>query len=460
MVFWFSQSAFTVAGTTIEAKIFASKQGITRVSIPPVGEIRAKTHKLPVGIEISVDRVTVGQMQRLASSNFSKQDLIEQAESELTRAGRRLAVRLLALAALGGLAAGLLLPGRNWQRVLVATLIGMVAVAVPGFIVVKSYDVKAWRQPKYSGMLATAPWLLGTIEEKLDDMDTFRAELRTLARNLHEFYARIEDWQPVNLGNGTIKVLHVSDIHNNPAALDLVGQVAKDFHIDMIIDTGDLTDLGTPMEASLISHVGSLGVPYVFVPGNHDSDAVIATLKTQKNVRVVDNGVVKVKGLSIFGAAEPAAYRLNSVPTNGVRLNDFAAEVGAGYRKLASRPDIVIVHRADEAKELIGLAPLILSGHTHQATLKAVNGTLEDDAGSTGAAGIRTFEEEAGVPYSLKIIYFAKRTKKATAVDSLTFSGVTRNFILERHLVAKDSEELKNSAAPKNLNISLQQSYR
>jgi len=454
LVFWFGQSAFLVAGTTIEARIFPAKQGITQISLPPLGEIRAQTHKLPVGIAVSIERVTVGQMRRLASPDFSQEELMKQAETELTEAARRFAVRLLILAALGGLAAGLVLPGRNVKRALAAALVGLITVAVPGYFVIKGYDIKAWRQPRYSGMLATAPWLLGTLEEKINDFDAFRAELRVLARNLHEFYAKIDGWEPVKLGSDKLKVLHVSDIHNNPAALDLIGQVVRDFHVDVIIDTGDLTDLGTPMEASLVSRVGSLGVPYVFVPGNHDSESVLTALRAQSNVIIADNKVVTVKGLKIFGAAEPAAYQFDARPATGLKLAEFSQRLAAQYKEFGVKPDAVAVHSIVQAEQLIGLAPLILTGHTHQPSLKMVNGTLIDNVGTTGAAGLRTFEVKEGVPYSLKLLYFAKRPKKVIAVDSLALSGISRDFMLERRLIAGNEGRLKKLPASGSLNLS------
>ena len=371
-------------------------------------------------------------------------------------ASRRFVARLLALAALGGLAAGLALPGRSARRALAGALIGLVTVAVPGLVVVKTYDLKAWRQPKYTGMLATAPWLLGTLEEKLNDLDAFRAEIRNLARNLHEFYSKVDGWQPVKLGNGTVKVLHVGDVHNNPAALDLIAQVVRDFRVDLIVDTGDLTDLGTPIEATLVSRVGSLGVPYVFVPGNHDSSSVQSELRSRPNVKIVDDGVVEIEGLRILGAAEPAAYQFTAEPVTGRRLAEFSRRVAARYNALAAPPQIVAVHSIEQAKALIGDAPLILTGHTHQSSLTRKKGTVIDDVGTTGAAGMRNFKVKEGPPYSLKVLYFSERSKKLLAVDSLTLSAASRDFALERRLIAGSRDGLKKAPASASLNLSWQ----
>ncbi len=453
-VFWFGQSSYQVAGTTLEAKIFPSKQGITRITVPPLGEMRAQTHKVPFGISISIERVTMTQVRRLASADVSQGELINEAEKGLGEASRDFAVRLLILAALGGLMAGLILPGRSWKRAIIALLIGMLALAIPGLMIIKTYDVKAWRQPKFTGMLTAAPWLIGTLEDKMSDLDAFRTEMRGLAGNLYQFYDKVSSWEPVELGNGTLKVLHVSDIHNNPAAMDLIEQVVRDFHVDLIIDTGDLTDLGTPIEADLIGRVAKLKIPYVFVPGNHDSESVLETLRSQENVTIIDNNVVKIEGLKIFGASEPVAHEFNAEPATGEKLNEFTNQVFKRFQALKSEPDIVAIHSIAHAQKLVGSASLILTGHTHKPSLKVEGGTVIDDVGTTGAAGVRHFREEEGMPYSLKLLYFTEKSKNLIAVDSLALSGVSRDFILERRLMEQEQKETKNSSATGNLNVS------
>ena len=69
----------------------------------------------------------------------------------------------------------------------------------------------------------------------------------------------------------TIRVLFVSDLHLNPAAWDVIRSVAKQFDVDMIVDSGDLTDHGSAPENAYVDQIATLGAPYVWVRGNHDS---------------------------------------------------------------------------------------------------------------------------------------------------------------------------------------------
>ena len=60
-----------------------------------------------------------------------------------------------------------------------------------------------------------------------------------------------------------------SDLHNNIVAIPILERTAAK---GPVFFPGDLTDRGSPVEASVVSRVIKTGSPFVFVPGNHDSD--------------------------------------------------------------------------------------------------------------------------------------------------------------------------------------------
>jgi predicted phosphodiesterase len=361
----------------------------------------------------------------------------------------------LVLGAIGGLAAGLLLPARNARRAAVGALAGLLAVTGLVAVTARDYDVKAWRQPRYSGMLTAAPWLIDTVEDKLDDFDSFRDEMRQTANNLYAFYTKVDNWESVDLGRKRLKVLHVGDVHNNPVAFDIIREIVRDFHVDLIIDTGDLTDFGTPVETGLVEKIGSLGVPYVFVAGNHDSPPVLEALKQQENVIVAEKDtVVKAAGLRVLGLPEAAAEEFSSTPEETEALRSYSGEAGRYYEGLAVTPDIVAAHEYGQIKALVGLAPAILIGHTHQPSLFVRAGTVVADVGTSGAAGIRNFEVDQDLPYSFKLLYFDDASHDLLAVDSLALSGTSRDFVLERRLIRGTKERLPKRAGSANLDLS------
>ncbi len=452
--FSLSAGSYRVVGTTVEAAVFPAGRGITVLRLPPLGEIEAGTHRLPVGISVSLEKVSVSQAKRLADSGFSQESLLRRVENDLTVLIRRFIIRLLFLGAAGGLFAALILPGRNRKRALLAVAVGVVAVALPAVGVARDYQFEAWRQPRYSGMLTAAPWLIETVEEKLDNFDAFRDEMRRLANNVYTFYAKVDSWEAVDLGSGKLRVLQVGDIHNNPVAFDIMREVVRDFQVDIVVDTGDLTDLGTPMESGLAEKIGALGVPYVFVPGNHDSPSVLEALRKNDNVVVADGRVVKVKGVRILGLVEPAAEVMSAEPTDEARMASLSRNSARRYRALSSEPLLVAAHSIKRAEDLIGKAPVLLVGHTHAPSLTINNGTVIADVGTSGAAGIRNFEVDEDLPYSFKLLHFDRRSRQLKAVDSLAIAGASRDFFLERRLISPDIDRLPKWSRSDNLDIS------
>lgn len=430
----FGQASYQIDGATVSLGIGPALSGSTEVVIPPIGTIAAQTHKTPVKASIGIERVSVDGLKRLADSSLTKQEFFSQTQRQATVAVKRFLARLLFLAAAAGAAASLALSPRSWRRLVLGTVSGLLVMAVLISATFFTYDYQAFRQPKYTGVLTAAPWLISSIEDKLNSLDAFRQDIKQLATNLHYFYARVEKLGPDFNTGGTVRVLHVSDIHDNPAGMELVKQVASDFHANFVIDTGDITDYGTPMEAGLAARVKELGIPYIFVPGNHDSPQVAAELQGLGNVRVVKSGaLVTVDGISILGYPDPFSTTNSTQQSQSPEMSKrYAADLAAIYRHLPVKPDVVAVHEPADADALIGKAKVVLSGHTHQPLVDIRNGTELINAGTSGAAGIRTFKVEQGIPYTLKLLYFQKDPVKLMAIDSITIKGIQREFTLER----------------------------
>src|SRR4051812_1328850 len=66
-----------------------------------------------------------------------------------------------------------------------------------------------------------------------------------------------------------------SDLHNNIVAIPILERTAAK---GPVFFPGDLTDRGSPIEASLTRRVIRTGDPFLFSPGNHDSDQLSRSL--------------------------------------------------------------------------------------------------------------------------------------------------------------------------------------
>lgn len=448
---WINSLNFQIQGLTVNLHAFPALHGATTLEIPPLGEITSKTHTLPLAFKVTVKQLSMSYLTKVAAPTFSLDNFLLAIQQEGKKAIINYIIKLALLAILVNFLLAWLITRRLYWLPLISALLVVSLIIGFALLIKNQYDLSAFRQPRYSGLLTAAPWLVGTVEEKINDFEAFRAEVKQLAANLYNFYSKTGGWSQLdNLEDNTIKLLHVSDIHNNPAAFDLIKQVVKDFKVNFIVDTGDITDLGTPVEAQLISQVESLNMPYFYIAGNHDSTEVINKLSSLKNLTVVSKPQFLSKNkLKILAFPDPAAANGSPEPVAGAQLEYWQKTFYANYQQTATKPDIVASHSVNLIKNLIGQAPVILVGHDHQPTIKMVKKSIIVNAGTTGAAGIRGLNLK-NPPMSLKILYFNKKNQRLLAIDSLTLQPLTNEFFLQRSLIkngAKKSLPIKQSSS-------------
>lgn len=404
----------------------------TRLLIPPVGEIRAATHGGPVSFHITLWSVDMDAVHALLEPDPSPgnapaapipwplaegrrwahlDDLGDALAAAIRRAARDLLLRAAALGLAGGVLGALVVGGWHpLRRWLTAGALGAAAgllLLVPAY---GTYSVRAFSSARYTGIIEAAPWMIETVQEGLGRVEELGSRLRTIAANLYTLFERIDHLGELGLPPADLIVLHVSDLHNNVAALDLVQAVARRFAVDFIIDTGDVTDWATSWEADLAAGVGSLGLPYLITPGNHESPLVVERLRATPNVRVLADELVTVMGLRIYGFSDPGALSPSPRSMTPEEAAARAGHIAAAVAELAEPVDIIAVHNHRVAELLPdGLAQAILFGHNHRLAVDTDRPTVRINAGTTGAAGIRGLQSSEPVPYSLVILYFSRR---------------------------------------------------
>jgi len=298
-------------------------------------------------------------------------------------------------------------PDRRW---LAAGALGAAAGCLLLLPAYATYSVRAFSAARYTGIIEAAPWMIETVQEGLGRVEELGHRLRTIAGNLYTLFERIDHLGDLGLPPADLIVLHGSDLHNNVAALDLVQAVARRFTVDFIIDTGDVTDWATSLEADLAADVGSLGLPYLITPGNHESPLVVERLRATPNVRVLADELVTVMGLRIYGFTDPGASSPSPRAMSPEEAADRARQIAAAVAQLDEPVDIIAVHNHRVAELLPdGLAQAILFGHNHRLAVQTDRPTVRINAGTTGAAGIRGLQSSEPVPYSLVILYFSRR---------------------------------------------------
>jgi predicted MPP superfamily phosphohydrolase len=225
-----------------------------------------------------------------------------------------------------------------------------------------------------------------------------------------------------------VTLLHVSDLHLNPAGFDLVEQVVGQFDVDGVLDTGDITDWGSSSESRLITAVGDLEVPYVFIRGNHDSAGTAEVIAEQENGTVLDYSGTEVAGIGVVGAPDPR-FAPDRVTGEESFSEETMEETGARLAEVADdldpSPVIAMVHHPSQVPALDGVVPVVLAGHTHdRQTTQLENGTLLMVQGSTGGAGLRGLQGDFPEPLTCTVLYVDRTTGQLTAYDEITLGGL------------------------------------
>ena len=178
-------------------------------------------------------------------------------------------------------------------------------LAATGAVAAATFRPSSIEEPTYHGLLANAPAVIGDAQHIADQFTRYRDQLQRMVGNVSKLYATFSTLPVYQASPDTIRVLHVSDLHLNPSAWSVIATVVKQYDIDVVIDTGDINDWGSQLESSFVDPIGSLGVPYVYIRGNHDSALTAAAVAAQPNAIVLENQTTTVAGLTIAGIGDP-----------------------------------------------------------------------------------------------------------------------------------------------------------
>ncbi len=419
--------------------------GNTTLSIPPLGTIRATTHLQPVKITVSLQNVDLEGLKNLVSTGETNAQtlLISHFGSKFGSSIMLLLIKYMLIAGAGGILGVLVLGKRRWQTILMGFIIGSLLIGLLIGTIYFSFDPQGFQKPHYEGLIEAAPWMINLIEESIVKVDELGEVIQSLAKNLYVVFNQIENLKGIGILSADIMVLHVSDIHNHPVAYDFIRQVIENFPIDLVIDTGDLTDLGSPLEAEIVTQIESLAIPYIFISGNHDTPEVITRLAETKNVILIDSDFkqLDILGLSIVGIPDPSAHSFSAKIAPYEELVALADRINERYRdKKQKPPNIFCVHNHRIALLIEpSLLPVVLYGHNHMQAFSQIEGTAYIDAGTTGAAGIRGLQSKEPVPFSLSMLYFSQTAGGdylLTAVDSIQIQGLEASFSLQRSFIS------------------------
>ncbi|HEX8135399.1 MAG TPA: metallophosphoesterase [Actinomycetes bacterium] len=433
-----------VGPATVRLSARPALTGTSRLAAPPFGSVSARTHTGPLAFAATLDAVDVRGLGRMLDGEVapgrSSGDRLAAALAPLERRARQVARQFLARIALlglaGGLAGVLLFPRRTRRRLLRCALGGVLATAAMLVPTLATFDVGAFREPRYRGALEYAPALIGDVRTGLDRLRTLREEMVLIGQNLDRAYTALG--RPVrDLNSDTVRVLHISDVHLNPAGFQLAERLADQFQVAAVVDTGDMGTWGFPPERQAARNVARFDVPYLFVKGNHDNADMVAAVAANRGARVLDGASFEVQGIAFYGVADPTF-----TPGQGYRVQAFedlkvrrSVAVGGSIDALPRRPDVLLVHDGRLAAYARGHVASVLTGHLHGFGTEVLNGTRTLQTGTVGAAGPDGLRADGPPTQTAEVLYFDRDTRRPVAVDRIAVRSLESSFSVDRLLL-------------------------
>ncbi|MER6051372.1 metallophosphoesterase [Streptomyces sp. NPDC001793] len=430
-----------------------SLTGGTRITVPPLGDLELDSHAAPVRLDVAVDRLDPVRSAELVDHPERFAGLQRQVTDDVLHGAAGLVAASCAAAAAGATALGLVVYRRP-RRALAAGGLALALLTASGAAAYATWNPRSVLEPRFSGLLSSAPSVVGTARSIVSEFDVYQKELARLVTNVSKLYDTASTLPAYRPDPTTLRVLHVSDIHLNPAGWHLIASLVKQYRIDVIIDTGDTMDHGSAAENHFLDPAATLGAPYVWVRGNHDSRTTQRYLAGRRNVTVLDDGrVTRVAGLRIAGVGDP-----QFTPDRSVAPAGDPAERAAGGRladalrtqRLAGTPvDIALAHNPVAAAQTDGLVPLALAGHLHQREVSTLpRGTRLMVEGTTGGGGLRAVQDAKPAPVEASVLYLDRTTRRLQAWDEITLGGLglTRAEV-SRHL-ARENQPGTPGATP------------
>ena len=437
-----------VAGSTradvgpfvLELSLRPALSGSSVVQVPPLGELELDTHAGPVALVAQVVELREQAARDLVADPRRLADVGRDVDRGVRAALLRLAVRAALVTVLGATALGLVVFRRPWRTAMTGAA-GLVTLLVAGGTTAVTFDEQALATPRYRGLLASAPTAIGDVRDVVGRIDAYGQALGRLVTNVSELYATASALPTFAPDDDTLRVLHVSDLHLSPSAYDVIAPVVEQFGVDVVVDTGDITDFGSVPEDRYVAAIGRVGVPYVFVRGNHDSPATQAAVARQPGAVVLDGpAVVEVAGLRLLGRGDPRftpdkTTRDDDAPR--ALLEDLGVQLRGDVLQADVVPDVIAVHDPLAAERALGAAPLVLAGHAHERRATQRDGALLLVQGSTGGAGLRGLEGEDATPIDMSVVYLDRTTRRVLAYDDITLGGLGASSArIERTVVA------------------------
>ena len=268
--------------------------------------------RFPARLSVDVRTVDREAVQRVARGELPDVEAVRgEARDALASYLRVLLLVVFACALTAGLIVALAVRGRAAPRLRwLFAAAGATAVAACAALALLLPPRGEIADPVYYANGPDIPVALRTIEEA-------QGSARAISEELNEQLVGLARLVSASSGraDGDLRGLVLaSDLHNNLLALPALDRAAGR---RPLFFAGDLTSSGSPFEFALVRRITRLGQPFVFVSGNHDSDALVRRMALAGGIVLTERGRLRadgsVRATRRAGARSPGGGLLGSL---------------------------------------------------------------------------------------------------------------------------------------------------
>jgi predicted MPP superfamily phosphohydrolase len=425
-------------------------RGGTTVDTPPLGQLMLDTHDAPIRLHVQVEGLNAVKARKIAANPERLAGLEDRAVADIRTGLVDLFVRTAVAAVLGAVGLAVLVV-RRVRAGVVAAVVAAAATGFGYFATWSTWNPDAIQEPRYTGLLTSAPTVVGNVGDIVEDFEKYRQQLARLVTNVSALYTTTSTLPVMAQQEDLVRVLHVSDLHLAPQAWDVIASVAHQYDVDVVVDSGDITDHGSAAENRYLEGVRTVDAPYVWVRGNHDSMTTQRAMRKLPGVVVLNGRPKTVAGIRFLGVGDPRFTPDNSRVDLGDDAVAAQAHALADVAREAGDIDSIVYHDPEPAAVFDGLAETVLAGHHHRHYSDLLpGGTWRMVEGSTGGSGLRALMPEDGpAPIHLSVLYLDEETAELRGWDHLEMGGLGLTSVkIEREIVEPDDEPVTDVTTP------------
>lgn len=440
-VMLFGSSTLNSGPFSAELSIKPSLQGKTIIDMGPLGQISFLSHKGPLIVDVKLSSLSPETASKFLKNTNNFKDYNPDLSGDLKKAFRNILLNSI----LSGLVASfiiILIAFRRWRIALYGAVISLLFNLIVLSTAFATYKPEAINQPKYQGLVTAAPTLIGSAKDISANFSLYRDQMAKLITNVSAIYSMADSLPATVRSEDAIAVLHISDLHLNPEGWDLADSLVKQFGVDIIVDTGDISDHGTSIEDYFLQHIPTYKIPYLYIRGNHDSQHTQDVISSFPNAVVLDKGSLRTVGGLTFAGYGDIRFTPDKSKDSAPDLLVLASGENFASNIVGKKVDVALIHDPQVAPKLDGLVPLVLAGHHHQQKVTILpQGTFLRVEGSTGGSGLRALSNsKTATPLQATVLYFDKKTHTLTSYDEVTMGGMSNpSVVINRKIV----EQLK-----------------